>query len=336
LERGHAEFAVNAPVPADLTLLVLTDAGQAPEWIRLLPTGDVRSTRGDFVVDPAAIDAILAAHVARGIDTVIDYEHQTLGGEFQSPDGTAPAAGWIREFSVREDGLWGRAEWTPRGAALVANREYRYHSPVPLVDKKTRRAIALHSIALTNDPAILGMTPIVNKAGINEEDGMNGLKELLGLPADANEETILAAVKDLQSFRTDTVAALELQDGTGAAVQAGVLALKNRLATAPTAEAFAELKTRLDRREADDLVGRAVKDGKLSPTMVEAATRLALTDRGAFAAFLEKAPKVVPVGQVVEPGPTAKGSDGLDDAERVVCKSLGLTAETFKKHKQEG
>ncbi len=324
---------MNAPVPSDLTLLVLTDAGQAPEWIRLLPKGWVKSTRGDFLVDDQALQSILAAHTARGIDVVVDYEHQSLP-EFRSPDGTAPAAGWVKDMEARDDGLWGRMDWSPRGAAFVANKEYRYHSPVPLVDNASRRAIALHSIGLTNDPAILGMTPIVNKAGITREDEMNGLKELLGLPADANEETILAAVKGLKDFRSDTVTALELKDGTGAEVQATALALKNRVATSPTPEAFAELKARLDRREADDLVGQAVKDGKLAPTMVEAATRLALTDRGGFQAFLATAPKVVPVGQVVSAVAPVRGTDGLTDGERAACASAGVTVENFLKARE--
>lgn len=325
---------MNAAVPSDLTLLVLSDAGQAPEWIRLLPMGLVRSTQGNFLVDEVAEQLVLSAFTSRGIDVVIDYEHQTLGKEYSSPDGTAPAAGWVRAMEARPDGVWGRVEWTPRGAQMVANREYRYHSPVVYPDKKTRRATALMSIALTNDPAILGAEALVNKAGINEEDGMNGLKELLGLPADAAEDVVLGAVKDLQSFRTDTVAALELQTGTGAAVQATVLALKNRVATAPSAQDYAALKTRLDLREANDVVAQAVKDGKLAPAMVESATRLVLSDRGAFEAFLATAPKVVPLETVAAGAAAVRGSDGLEESERLVCKSLGVTPEAFKKSKE--
>lgn len=328
---------MNAPIPGDLTMLVLTDAGQAPEWIRLLPMGYVQSTRGNFLVDDEALQAVLAAHKVRGIDVVADYEHQSLQGEFRSPDGTAPAAGWVKEFEAREDGLWGRMNWTPRGSSLVANREYRYQSPVPLIDDRTHRVVGLHSIGLTNDPAILGATALANKAwleGINKrEDEMKGLKELLGLRADAVEDVVLAAVKDLVSFRTDTVAALELKTATGTEVQATALALKNRVATAPSAEAFLALQKRLDDRDADDLVGQAVKDGKLAPTMVGSARKLALSDRGAFAEFLATAPVAIPVGRVAGDVPVVRGADGLSDSERAACAAAGVSPENFLKAK---
>jgi len=44
----------------------------------------------------------------------------------------------------------------------LKNREYKYLSPVVLVRKKDHKALQLHSVALTNPPAINGMVPIVN------------------------------------------------------------------------------------------------------------------------------------------------------------------------------
>lgn len=46
-------------------------------------------------------------------------------------------------------------------------KEYRYLSPVVIIQKNSHRVSQLHSVALTNTPAINGMTPIINSATIS-------------------------------------------------------------------------------------------------------------------------------------------------------------------------
>ena len=89
-------------------------------------------------------------------------------------------------------------EWTPRGARYLENKEYRYLSPVVNVRKADNKAVGLHSLALTNTPAIEGMNPIVNSD--NFEGGQHSmdikkLAELLGLSEDATEEQVVEALK---------------------------------------------------------------------------------------------------------------------------------------------
>ena len=60
----------------------------APEVIPVLPLGHVVSSKGEFDVDAESLAAINANIAKRGVDVVIDYEHQTLKGT------QAPAAGW--------------------------------------------------------------------------------------------------------------------------------------------------------------------------------------------------------------------------------------------------
>ncbi|MDI6855075.1 MAG: phage protease [Deltaproteobacteria bacterium] len=144
---------------AELTLLLETQPGGVPEWIKLLPLGEVAlgDGREPFCVDREALDAMTRHFEARGLDLVIDYEHQTLSG------GKAPAAGWIRELAAREDGLWARVEWTETARRHLMDREYRYFSPVLRLEEKTRRPMALLHAALTNTPAINGLEPLVGK-----------------------------------------------------------------------------------------------------------------------------------------------------------------------------
>jgi phage I-like protein len=133
---------------------------QPPEWIRVLPLGKVELSdhRESFQVDRASLEALVVAFQSRGIDLVVDYEHQSLAGE------RAPAAGWIKNLEARDDGLWARVDWTVQARDYLANREYRYFSPVLRLDPETRKPLALLHLGLTNVPAINHLPPLVAKA----------------------------------------------------------------------------------------------------------------------------------------------------------------------------
>jgi phage I-like protein len=130
-----------------------------PEWIRILPLGQVElsDSREPFEVDEASLSSMVAAFRSRGVDLVIDYEHQSLQGE------RAPAAGWIKDLEARPDGLWARVEWTRQAQEYLLSKEYRYFSPVLRLDPATRRPMALMHLGLTNVPAIKRLPPLVAK-----------------------------------------------------------------------------------------------------------------------------------------------------------------------------
>jgi hypothetical protein len=132
--------------------------------ILAIPWGKVRSTNGDFILDAESARMVLDAFHAQRVELPIDYEHQTLHGDNERPDGLAPAAGWIHSLDVMpECGIYADVRWTPKGSQMVAAHEYRYLSPVVMVRKEDGRVSSLHSVALTNRPAIAGATPIVNR-----------------------------------------------------------------------------------------------------------------------------------------------------------------------------
>lgn len=136
------------------------------QTVRLAPDGETKSRNGRFIVDAQAAADIIADYEAHKTPIVIDFEHQTLGGEFSSPDGKAPAAGWVRKlWHEAGRGLLGLVEWNDKAREMIRAGEYRFLSPVLVVDKATRRATALHSAALTNKPAIPGMERLAAKEG---------------------------------------------------------------------------------------------------------------------------------------------------------------------------
>ncbi len=193
--------------------------GHTPARILLAPWGHVESTNGSFVVDEESASSALAAFEEHGTDLPIDYEHQTLGGNYSSPTGQAPAAGWIKRiFAEPGIGLMAEIVWTDRAKEMLAAKEYRYLSPVAVIRKTDRKLMAIHSAALTNKPAIVGMAPIVNRCESAISDGTPGapgarqaalavdaplaaLRDELELPADAGaEEVLLAASERLQAM----------------------------------------------------------------------------------------------------------------------------------------
>lgn len=95
----------------------------APETITVLPLGHVVSSKGEFDVDEGSFQAMKAQIAQRGVDLVVDYEHQTLKGV------EAPAAGWVKELKLEDGNIVAVVEWTPRGAEYLKNKEYRYLSP---------------------------------------------------------------------------------------------------------------------------------------------------------------------------------------------------------------
>ena len=126
---------------------------ELPAEFLLLPYGEIHYTRngenGSFQFPEAAADTVIADFEARGKDLVIDYEHQSLGGC------KAPAAGWIDRLFKTEQGLHAHVKyWTAEAAEYLAKGEYRYFSPTLYFDEAGNNVCSIHSVALTNHPAL--------------------------------------------------------------------------------------------------------------------------------------------------------------------------------------
>jgi len=277
---------------AELEALVL-ESDDVPRRVLIAPWGEVNSAVGSFIVDAEGAAAAIAAFVEHGTDIPIDYEHQTLGGAYASPSGQAPAAGWIKslravtpeEAVIDADrpaaGLWAEVEWTPSAAEQLRGRQYRYLSPVALVRRADRRLTGLHSAALTNKPAIIGMRPVVNSTGggtaqgDDANAGLMRLRQALGMDDAVSEDRVVLAA----AVRID---ALETAAGLEAARQR---------------------------------VRRAATAGKLAPTQHDWAMALALRDPAEFDAWERCAPCVVQLGRLSTSGRIARSSG--DDAGAV-------------------
>jgi hypothetical protein len=189
----------------ETTVCEIAKTASPPNEILLSPWGQVRSDKGDFLIDGQAAESIIEALARQGVDVPIDWEHHSLGGQYASPDGKALAAGWITSLHARPGlGLFARVTWTPQAVGILSRREYRYISPVLIVRTSDRRALQLHSAALTNKPAIVGMEAVVNKNQITSQNQgrsmyeklLTKLRELVGLGPESDEAAVLAMLQE--------------------------------------------------------------------------------------------------------------------------------------------
>lgn len=177
-------------------LAILSTAAPAgesvPGEVLIVPWGEVQSTSGSFTVDEESSRLVIEAFESHGCELPVDYEHQTLGGRFTSPNGQAPAAGWVKRLLARPgEGLFAKIEWTEPAVMQLAAKQYRYLSPVAVIRAADRKLVGLHSVALTNKPAIVRM-----RALVNADDPAPGLRRRLGLPEDCSERELLVAASE--------------------------------------------------------------------------------------------------------------------------------------------
>ncbi len=308
----------------------------APSSVLIAPWGEVNSANGTFVLDEEAARSVLTAFAAQGTEVPIDYEHQSLGGTYASPTGQAPAAGWIRSMRAvtpgSEDagesakvrkwesekvrkwesekvgdaagtsvpGLWAEVEWTEAAREKLVAKEYRYLSPVVIIRKRDRRVMALHSAALTNKPAIVGMKPIINRAegqaGLGERESVASGREEASLNgALCKGETLVAAsASHAVSMVDETLETLRMRLGMVAEADvAEVLVAAEERLTGLMREA--------EGRRAEERVAQACRAGKLTANLWEWAMTLAMKDPAAFEAWASSAPVVVMLGQTQRP-----------------------------------
>ena len=329
----------------------MTNEEVPPKSFLLCPYGEQHYTKDGkedaFRFSPESADRVIREFHSRARDLVIDYEHQTLTG------GKAPAAGWIGDLEKTEEGLVAKVNyWTDAAADLLQKREYRYFSPTFLMSGK--EVTALHSVALTNHPAMHGVAALAAKdtAIINQPEnpgktkGNNmtktelALRKLLGDTALAlSDETdgqtaarIEALAEELPELREKKNIAEEVKKLLGVPETAG----KDEILAALKAELEKTEKLEADAEEAkkDLVLSDALAKNKI--TAAEK-TVLAKLDLATLNDLVKAKPEnaAVPGAPLPEPD-KKKEAAALTDEEKKIALSMGLTEEEFANAKKEG
>lgn len=311
-------MALNFEMPGD---------GSAPEWIQVLPPGQVITGRDGRTWINDQPEVLLAAFAAGGKDLPIDWEHSS---ELRAREGKeAPAAAWIKELAIRDDGsLWARVEWTARGAESVASKEYRYISPVFAFDRETLRIMQIRSCGLTNQPNLF--LDALNREHHKEDNPM--LKKVivaLGLPETTTEE---AALNQIGKLNGDLATALNSARHPSLDLFVPRKDYDTALNRATTAET--ELKSIKDTQLETAInaeIDAALKAGKITPATKEYHVAQCRQEGGLdrFKAFVGAAPTVADVSDLDDKDVTT--GTGLNAEDLAMCDRMGLSVEDYKK-----
>lgn len=349
-------------------VLICKELAGVPEEIQVIPYGiDIQTPKGPFTLDEEAAVNVVSYFESQKNQMVIDYEHQTLYGV------QAPAAGWItRLINKGKDGIWAAVEWTEKAKQYLANREYRYVSPVFIKRMPSNKVLFLVNVALTNQPNIDGMVPLVNKSGFESLTGKETssmwkeLLKLLGLAESATENDAVAAVNKLKMIvNKGVLAALGLADS---ATEQEAVAMVNKLKVPGMLVANKAVMTALGLAETAseaEVTGTimAMKQshdrvGTLAQELANLKASLGAKDASDLVAQAMKDGKITPAQKewaetyakndlegfrifvakapvVVIQGKIVndKGAEGaIDETQLQVNKQMGIDEETFKKY----
>lgn len=340
------------PLPADAD-------GVAPDWVHLVPAGDIATVdgRGPFQLENAA--AVAAASMADGARLPLDENHAV---DLAAPlGGPSPARGWIVEMQARADGLWGRVEWTAAGRALMADRAYRWISPAMLCDA-SHRVLRVIRASLVNNPNLKGLAALNGVEG-NTEPAMDAtkLREALGLPAGADEAAILAAATAAKSA-ADAAATLSTHAAAHAAALAGIGAAVGAAQGADGEAVLAAVRAAVDPAKAPSAAEAAALRAELNSVATQLAAMQGAAARDRAVAVVDAAIRAGRVGvkplrdhyiarHIADPGavetefaalpalnaaaparlaaPPAAGGDALDAVESEVVRLMGVDPKAF-------
>lgn len=283
----------------------------APEWVHLLPIGAVvgRDGRNWRLDDPQGVIA-----QSRG-EIPIDYEHQSEHSRKEG--GAAPAAGWITALQARKDGIWGKVEWTARGAEMVRNREYRFLSPAMRFDPVTKQIKRIISAGLVHHPnlELTALSSEETPMSDNNPDALRQIAQAIGLNGDAGTAEIVAAITDRAAPDPSRYVPVEAVSDL-LRQRNGVVAQNSQ-------------------RAAEAQVAAAMDAGYITPGMRDWALSLCSRDPDSFDAFLSSAlPAYAHIKTSQFDRAVALNSESRSrmatGAEDSICQQLGLRPDDLK------
>ncbi len=307
-----------------INVQALEVSGQAPEWIPLVPAGQVVGRDGrEWVNDSPQL--VLDAFAAGSADLPLDMEHAT---ELKAPQGEpAPAVGWIQELQIRNGQIWGRIDWTEAGRNAVESKAYRYVSPVFVFERASKRVVALTSAALTNRPNLF-------LQALNGKENSMNLDELLaalGLPKGTTFEAAMAHIGKIKG---------DLATATNAAASPPLDKFVPRadfdaaLARATNAEAsLTALNQQAKNKDITAAIDRALAEGKITPATVEYHKAQCAQEGGLerFAEYCKAAPVIGDPSAMDGKRPEDKGT-ALNAEEQRIAEMFGNSTEDLQKY----
>ena len=347
-----------------------TDDGEPQRLVQLLPMGRMATRNGQppfILIDGPehAAEIVTASQAYAGAtEPVFDYDHQSVYGARPGVGGRAEAAGWIKRYEVREDGIWAEVDWTAAADAKLRAREYRYVSPVFHVERGTNRVRRIINATLTNTPN-LDLAHVASALAGGEtasasetttttaEDtapmSLSKIAEALGLDANSTEEQILGMIEDWKTAKA-TMSATASALGLSATASADDIVAAASTAKAAGGDpdpsqyvpkaAFDELAgevAKIREGRIEQAVASAVEAGKLMPSQRDWALKLGRKDEAELDAYLASAVPMLSAGASGDAtGKPGASTSKLTEDEQHAASALGLTHDEYAAAKGDG
>lgn len=248
VKRVFLRFAVDEP---------RTDG---KKLIQIFPLGEITTVDGEkFDFRREDLEAVAAA---------LNAAEQELPAFVQHWDWESPV-GWVTEFHVTDEGLFGWVRWIDQWVVDKIRAEtLKYTSPGFFVDKD-QRLMSVIEVSLTNTPRLQGMRPveasikpqqiITSPSAASTEKGkrMKRLRAALGLADDASDEDTEKAALEAIGEKKATQEQAAVGDARFAALEARLSRVEG--------ERDAALQT-----EQAMVIERFVRDGQLTKAEADA------------------------------------------------------------------
>ena len=242
------------------------------------------------------------------------------------------------------EGLFAQdVRWTARAKQMLDDDEYRYQSATFLYHPETGDVLAIVGAALTNRPALDGLTS-AQLAALSAQlarqflphlrDDMNpllkALLEGLGLPETATTEQGVSALATLksQAAQAGQIAGLTAQIATLKAATPDPTKFVTVEAVAALNTELATLRAQNAQVEIDQVLNQAKADGKVASDVVEKTWRdIGKADLAQLKALVDATPAnpVLAGKRQTEGKEPGKDAAELSQSELAVCAAMGLT-----------
>jgi phage I-like protein len=349
---------------ANVVALSLSADGSASTEQVIIPAGEFSAPDGRPGTDtggkvkswkngPKQFAVMEAAAKKVGRPICVDYEHALVK---KQPLGEKTiAAGWVDVQAVALSydparGTVARIDWTPAAAEHIRNKELAYLSPVFFYDNEGNVA-SLHSIALTNNPALSQLAVAALSAEFsalagnphpnaplpgegehltnNEGDTVNlavALRAALSLPETTTEESLLTHVAALSTATPNPTEYCSM--ATLTAEQAAHADTRNKLAA---------LTAQVNTATLDGYIKDATEAGAVLTAEFTADVRKIAETMGLDVAKrqLDALPRAAALANKSQtqgkPAPAAAGSNmaALTDSQRSMARLTGVTDEEY-------
>jgi len=348
-DRQNSGMTKPLPSIALCSAIAIAASDSAPEWLHLLPAGEIFTNDGRGPYRVGDMVSLMAASLKVGGKLVLDECHAT---DLKAPKGDeAPARAWIMELQQRQDGIWGRVDWTPVATERRIWKEYRGVSPV-IAHRKDGTIDAVLRASLTNTPNFRGLKTLHQE---NVMDFRAWLIEALGLGSDADDAAIQAALTAkfegkkeesetaLQSALNPIAQAMGLATGSNAA--AILVGVQQLAATGGRDEIITALQSELKTVTTDlnDLrdngkrtAATAFVDGAIAAQRVgvkpmrDRYITMHMADPVGTAELINAMPCLTPSGTTAVP-PADRKAGELGSADANVIALMGIDPEAYRK-----